>query len=79
MIVTVYSLEFRNRPLNIPTQAKRDQIGSVRKADRALSASYRKVMLESYPSTALYFNYIRDAFERSVLDVLRQRGNVSCL
>ena len=34
-------------------------------------------MLESSPSMARYFNYVRDAFERSVLflDVLRQRGN----
>ncbi len=34
-------------------------------------------MLESNPSMSLYFNYMQDAFERSVLflDVLRQRGN----
>jgi len=34
-------------------------------------------MLEPNPPMAPYFNYIRDAFERSVLflDVLRQRGN----
>jgi pimeloyl-ACP methyl ester carboxylesterase len=34
-------------------------------------------MLEPNPPMAPYFNYIRDAFERSVLflDILRQRGN----
>jgi hypothetical protein len=34
-------------------------------------------MLESDPFTAAFFNYIQDAFERSVLflDVLRRRGN----
>src|SRR5262249_58877876 len=34
-------------------------------------------MLEPNPPIAPYFNYIRDAFERSVLflDILRQRGN----
>ncbi len=34
-------------------------------------------MLEPNPFTTSYFNYIRDAFERSLLflDVLRQRGN----
>ena len=34
-------------------------------------------MLESNPSRGPYFNYVQDAFERSVLflDVLRQRGN----
>jgi Protein of unknown function (DUF3141) len=35
------------------------------------------VILEPNPPMAPHFNYIRDAFERSVLflDVLRQRGN----
>jgi hypothetical protein len=34
-------------------------------------------MLESNPSMGPYFNYVRDAFERSILflDILRQRGN----
>ena len=51
-----------------------------KKADRAPTRgapARGTVMLESNPLMALYFNYLLDGFERSILflDVLRQRGN----